>query len=421
MAKKKNENETVRKARLAKAVAPQAALLSTEIKNKVLRAFGLALKHNANAILRANALDLRRAEKNKMSKSLLDRLALNEKRIEAMAAGLFALAALPDPNGRVLEKIKRPNGLRIEKVTVPMGVIAMIYEARPNVTADAAGLCFKAGSAVILRGGSDAAVSNKCIVEILRKVLRAHKLPENLIQIIESTDRAVVAELLTLREYIDLLIPRGGASLIQRVVRESLIPAIETGTGNCHVYVDKYADLKKASAIALNAKIQRPSVCNSAESLLVQDDIAPRFLPKILPALQEAGVIIHGCAKTRKYAENILPATEEDFAREYSDLEISVKVVKDVAEAIAHINKYGTKHTETIVTENKQNAEKFLREVDAAAVIVNASTRFTDGAEFGLGCEIGISTQKLHARGPMGLREIMSYKYIVRGKGQIRK
>jgi glutamate-5-semialdehyde dehydrogenase len=380
-----------------------------------------ALEAKTSKILQANFLDRQKAQQNKLSAALLDRLTLNEKRVQAMAEGLRALTKLPDPNNRVLEKIRRPNGLRIEKISVPLGVIAMIYEARPNVTADAAGLCFKAGSAILLRGGSDAAQSNKIIATVLRQALQANSLPPDIIQNIESTDRRAVGELLNLREYIDLLIPRGGAGLIQKVVRESSIPVIETGTGNCHVYVDEQAKLKKALNIALNAKLSRPSVCNAAETLLVHEKIAAKFLPQILQAYQKAGVKIHGCAKTRKYNPAVLPATPVDYAREYLDLEIAVKVVADIDEALEHIYRYGTKHSEAIVTENKRNAEKFLQKVDAAAALVNASTRFVDGGEFGFGCEIGISTQKLHARGPLGLRELMSYKYLVRGKGQVRK
>ncbi|MDR2428410.1 MAG: glutamate-5-semialdehyde dehydrogenase [Candidatus Margulisbacteria bacterium] len=415
------KSEVLQKAQKAKIAARAAAMLSGAVKNQSLLALAAALEEKTPKILQANFLDRQRAQKNKLSAALLDRLALDAQRVKAMADGLRALARLPDPNNRVLEKTRRPNGLRIEKISVPLGVIAIIYEARPNVTADAAGLCLKAGSAALLRGGSDAAESNKTIAAVLRQALQANGLPPDLIQNIENTDRRAVSELLSLREYIDLLIPRGGAGLIQKVVRESSIPVIETGTGNCHVYVDESAKLPQALNIALNAKVSRPSVCNAAETLLVHEKIAAKFLPPMLRAYQNAGVKIHGCAKTRKYAPAVLPATPEDYAREYLDLEIAVKVVAGVDEAIEHIYRYGTKHSEAIVTENKRNAEKFLQKVDAAAALVNASTRFTDGGEFGFGCEIGISTQKLHARGPMGLRELMSYKYLVRGQGQIRK
>jgi glutamate-5-semialdehyde dehydrogenase len=415
------KSEVLQKAQKAQIAARAAALLGGTVKDQALLALAAALEEKTPKILQANFLDQQRAQKSKLPAALLDRLALNEKRVQAMADGLRALAKLPDPNHRVLEKIRRPNGLRIEKISVPLGVIAMIYEARPNVTADAAGLCFKAGSAVLLRGSSDAAESNKTITAVLRQALRDNGLPPDLIQNIENTDRRAVGELLSLREYIDLLIPRGGAGLIQKAVRESSIPVIETGTGNCHIYVDEFADLKKALNIALNAKISRPSVCNAAETLLAHEKIAAKFLPPLLRAYQNAGVKIHGCTRTRKYASAVLPATPADYAREYLDLEIAVKVVNDIDEAIEHIYRYGTRHSEAIVTENKHRAEKFLQKVDAAAVLVNASTRFTDGGEFGFGCEIGISTQKLHARGPLGLRELMSYKYLVRGQGQIRR
>ncbi|MDR1998018.1 MAG: glutamate-5-semialdehyde dehydrogenase [Candidatus Margulisbacteria bacterium] len=414
-------SEVLQKAQKARAAARQAAFLTAAQKNKALRSMAQDLIQNMPVILQANAEDRQRAVRNKMPSALLDRLTLNARRIKGMAAGLRTLAGLPDPNQRILEEIKRPNGLRITKIAVPLGVIALIYEARPNVTADAAGLCLKAGSAVILRGGSAAAASNKIIADILRQTLRRQRLPEDIIQSIATAGHRAVAELMSLREYIDLLIPRGGAELIRRTVAEAAIPVLETGTGNCHVYVDSAADLRKAYNIVWNAKTQRPSVCNAAESLLVHRAVAASFLPKILPALTAAGVILHGCAETRKYAPQVLPATAADYGREYLDLEISVKVVGSLREAIEHIYRYGTKHTEAIVTENKKNAEQFLREVDAAAVLVNASTRFTDGGEFGFGCELGISTQKLHARGPLGLREMMSYKYLVRGSGQVRK
>lgn len=395
--------------------------MNSAVKNRALKTMARCLRENTAAILKANALDIKKAKKDRLAPALMDRLSLTAGRIKDMAVSLQDLAGLADPNNQILAKIKRPNGLDIEKISVPMGVIAVIYEARPNVTADAAGLCFKAGSAVILRGGSDAARSNKAIAAVLRESLRAERLPADIIQLVETAGRQTAAELMTLRQYIDLLVPRGGAGLIRRTVEESLVPVIETGTGNCHVYVDKYADLKKALAITINAKTQRPSVCNAAESLLVHKDAASRFLPAALPALRNAGVAIHGCAATRKYASYVLKASAEDYAREYLALEISIKVVKSIDEAIEHIHRYGTRHTEAIVTENRRNARRFLSEVDASAVLVNASTRFTDGGEFGFGCEIGISTQKLHARGPLGLKELMSYKYLVRGNGQIRQ
>ncbi|GBR75722.1 gamma-glutamyl phosphate reductase [Candidatus Termititenax persephonae] len=408
-------SEVWRKARKARLAARAAARLDSQTKNKILLSMADYLEQGLAVVLKANAQDVM-AARPRLPASLLDRLILNERRVKVMADGLRAVAKLPDPNKRLVERIKRPNRLRIEKITVPLGVIALIYEARPNVTADAAGLCLKAGSAVILRGGSDAARSNQVIVRILRKALRANNAPEDIVQSIETTSRRAVTELLNLRGYVDLLIPRGGAGLIQKVVAESSLPVLETGTGNCHVYVDEYADVRKAVRITVNAKCQRPSVCNAAESLLVHQKIAARFFG----ALKMDEVLFYACPRARRYLPQARPAREADYAREYLDLAMSVKIVDSLDEAIEHIYRYGTKHTETIVTENKQNAEKFLREIDAAAVMVNASTRFTDGGEFGFGCEIGISTQKLHARGPLGLRELMSYKYLVRGQGQVR-
>jgi glutamate-5-semialdehyde dehydrogenase len=371
-------------------------------------------------ILAANEKDIERGRAKGMSIALLDRLELNEKRILGMADGLKQVKELPDPVGEAIEDWTRPNGLHIKKIRVPFGVIAMIYESRPNVTSDAAGLCFKAGSAVVLRGGSDALESNKAIVKALKQALESCSLPADAIQLIEDTDRAVIGELLKLRDSIDLVIPRGGAGLIQYVVQHSLIPSIETGVGNCHIYVDTHADLQKALKITINAKVQRPSVCNAAETLLVHQSIASDFIPLVANLLQESGVELRGCEQTLKFIKTAKPATEDDWSAEYLDLIMAVKVVKDVDEAIAHIRRYGSKHTEAIITEDKAIAEKFCREVDASTVIINASTRFTDGGEFGFGAEIGISTQKMHARGPMGLREITSYKYIVEGNGQVR-
>ena len=414
-------SEVVKKAKLAQTASRFLNRLSLAEKNKILLAIAAGLLKDQDKILAANLLDLKAGQKNKMSESLQDRLRLDYKRIKQIADSVREVVGLPDPNGRVLAEIVRPNGLRISKVAVPMGVIGIIYESRPNVTVDAAVLCLKAGSAVILRGSSDALNSNKAIVRILRAAIASVGCTPEIVQLIESPNRALVGEMLGLNKYIDLLIPRGGAGLIQRVVQEATVPVLETGVGNCHVYVDQAADIKKALQIAYNAKVQRPSVCNSIESLLVHSAIADKFLPQITAQYKLAGVVMHGCKRTRKYDKSIKLATNVDYAREYLGLEIAIKVVDSVEEAIEHILQYGSKHTEAIITENKAAADKFVQDIDAAAVMVNASTRFTDGGEFGFGCELGISTQKLHARGPMGLAEIMTYKYIVLGNGQIRQ
>ena len=354
-----------------------------------------------------------------MHPALLDRLRLTEERIKGMAEGLLQVAELPDPVGEIIETIERPNGLRIEKRRVPMGVIGMIYESRPNVTADAFGLCFKSGNAVILKGGSDAVCSNIAIAGIIRQALKEEGITEDAIQLIESSDRAVTREFMRMKEYVDLLIPRGGAGLIKSVVENSIIPVIETGTGNCHIYVDESADIEKAIQIILNAKTQRIGVCNACESLVIHENIKDVLLPRLADALKTYHVEIRGDEKVRQVIDCV-PATEEDYGTEYLDYIISMKTVSSVDEAVAHINKYSTRHSESIVTEKKESAEKFLNEVDAACVYANASTRFTDGFEFGFGAEIGISTQKLHARGPMGLKELTSYKYVVIGNGQVR-
>lgn len=413
-------SEVKLKASRAQEAAFALRKISSAEKTVIIQAMAAGLEKNREAILQANALDCEIGVAAKMSASLLDRLRLNEERIKGMADGLRVVAELADPVGTVLEEYTRPNGLHIQKIAVPMGVIGMIYEARPNVTADAAGLCIKAGSAVVLRGGSDAMNSNKAIVQALRSAIEPLITPE-IIQLLDSPERTLVQELMTANGLIDLLIPRGGAGLIQRVLQEATVPVIETGVGNCHVYIDKAADLLKASAIAFNAKVQRPSVCNAAETLLVHAQVAQEFLPEILKKYQEAGVIVHGCERTKQYSEQVILATEIDYATEYSGLEIAVKVVDSLEEAIQHINRFGTKHTEAIITEDTASAEQFAHDLDAAAIMINASTRFTDGGEFGFGCEIGISTQKLHARGPMGLREVLTYKYIVRGSGQVRQ
>lgn len=395
--------------------------LTTEEKNKALLAIADALPNAADRILCENAKDYQTAKENGMQEGLLDRLLLTGERIESMAEGLRQIAKLPDPIGETIESFKRPNGLLIRKVRVPMGVIGIIYEARPNVTADAFGLCFKAGNAVILKGGRDAAHSNGAITEVVRETLTKEGIDADALQLITDNDRSVTTAFMRLKEYVDVLIPRGGAGLIRAVVENSTIPVIETGTGNCHIYVDEDADLKKAIPIIINAKTQRIGVCNACESLLIHEKIADRFLPELGKALAEKKVEIRGDQATRKAIPEAAAATEEDYKAEYLDYMISIKTVSSVEEAIAHINRYNTGHSDAILTENKEHAELFLRGVDSACVYVNASTRFTDGYEFGFGAEIGISTQKLHARGPMGLRELTSYKYCIVGDGQVRE
>ncbi|MCM1045432.1 MAG: glutamate-5-semialdehyde dehydrogenase [Candidatus Gastranaerophilales bacterium] len=403
------------------AVAAKYALqrLDAGEKKRVLFSMADVLNNRSAEILAANERDMEMAEQNGMHPGMLDRLRLTEERITAMADGLRQIAELPDCIGEVMERMVRPNGIRIEKVRVPIGVIGIIYEARPNVTTDAFGLCFQTGNAVILKGGSDAVRSNRTIVDILRETLVAEGVTRDAVQLIEDTDRRVTAEFMKLNQYVDVLIPRGGAGLIRSVVENSTIPVIETGTGNCHVYVDESADLDMAVKIILNAKTQRIGVCNACESLVVHSAVRERFLPMLAQALES--VELRGDERIREIlGEQCAPATEEDYGREYLDYILSLKTVDSLEEAIEHINRYNTKHSECIVTEDKAAAEKFLREVDAACVYVNASTRFTDGFEFGFGAEIGISTQKLHARGPMGLKELTSYKYLIRGDGQVR-
>lgn len=393
--------------------------LSTDTKNQALIAVSDALVRESGRIIQENEKDIKRGEEKGMHTGLIDRLRLTEERIKGMAEGLKQIAELSDPIGEVMETFERPNGLKIEKRRVPMGVIGIIYESRPNVTADAFGLCFKSGNVVILKGGSDALCSNIAITGVIRKALKSEGITEDAIQLIESTDRAVAQEFMRLKEYVDLLIPRGGAGLIRSVVENSTIPVIETGTGNCHIYVDEYADLNKAIPIIINAKTQRIGVCNACESLVIHEAVKDALLPELAKALKEYSVEIRGDEKITQVIDCV-PATEEDYGTEYLDYIISMKTVASVDEAIAHINKYSTRHSESIITENKENLEKFLNEVDAACVYANASTRFTDGFEFGFGAEIGISTQKLHARGPMGLKELTSYKYVIRGNGQVR-
>ena len=403
----------------AKQAARKLAVAGNQ-KDTALEAIAAALEAHTEEILAANREDLFAAEQNGMSRSLMDRLALNEKRIAGMADGVRQVKAQPDPVGQVLEGGVRPNGLRIEKVAVPLGVIGIIYEARPNVTADAAALCLKAGNAVILRGGKEAFRSNQAIAEVMRDAVETAGLPRDSIQLVQDTSRASSIEMMGLTGYLDVLIPRGGAGLIRAVVENSHVPVIETGVGNCHVYVDDAADLEMAAEIIFNAKTSRPSVCNAIETVLVHKDAARTFLPKMKAKLDEKQVEIRGCEKTREILPDCVPACEEDWATEYLDYILAVKVVDSLDEAMAHIASYSSGHSECIVTENYRNAERFLSEVDAAAVYVNASTRFTDGGEFGLGAEIGISTQKLHARGPMGIRQLTSQKFVIRGNGQIR-
>lgn len=395
--------------------------LNTEEKNAGLLTAADALISRTQEILDANAKDMENAVKNGMNSGLQDRLRLTPERIAGMAEGLREVAALPDCIGEVMEETERPNGLKIKKVRVPMGVIGIIYEARPNVTADAFGLCFKTGNAVILKGGSDALYSNIAIVKVLREALESCGLPADAVGLIADTDRAVTVEFMKLKEYVDLLIPRGSAGLIRSVVENSTIPVIETGTGNCHVYIDREADLDMAANIVYNAKTQRIGVCNACESLVVHSAVGEAFLPKLAAILAPKNVELRGDERIREVLTDCVPATEEDYGTEYLDYILSMKTVDSVEEAIEHINRYSTKHSECIVTENRQTAEKFLNEIDAACVYWNASTRFTDGFEFGFGAEIGISTQKLHARGPMGLKELTSYKYTIYGDGQTRK
>ena len=404
----------------AKQAAPFAASLPTDIKNRTLQRAASLLEEKAEEILHANSLDIQRAKEKNMSPALLDRLTLTKERIGGMAEGLRTVAALDDPIGAVGELRKRPNGLLIGRMTVPIGVIGVIYEARPNVTSDVFGLCFKTGNATILKGGSDAISSNTVITEIMRSALEENGIPGDVLQLITDTSRETAREFMHLDEYVDLMIPRGGAGLISTVVKESTIPVIETGTGNCHVYVDESADVNMAVNIVNNAKTQRIGVCNAEESLLVHERIAERFLPAVENVLKEHHVELRADEKARQILKESVPASEEDWGKEYLDYILSVKIVSDIGEAIQHINRYNTGHSEAIVTENYSNAQRFLREVDAACVYVNASTRFTDGYEFGFGAEIGISTQKLHARGPMGLQALTTGKYIIYGSGQVR-
>ncbi len=390
-------------------------------KDDALLAIAKALREHSEEIIKANSIDIKNGEEAGLTVSLLDRLRLDEARIEGMAVGVEQVAALPDPVGRVLDGRTLKNGLKIQKVSVPMGVIGIIYEARPNVTSDAAALCLKAGNAVILRGGKEAINSNTAIMAVMREAVKNVGFPEDCVALVTDTTRQSATELMQLSEYLDVLIPRGGAGLIKSVVNNSKVPVIETGVGNCHIYVDDSADIKMAADIVFNAKTSRPSVCNAIETVLVHKDIADKALPAIKAELDKMNVEIRGCERTKQIlGDSIIPATEDDYAREFLDYILAIKVVDSIDDAIAHIAKYSSGHSESIVTSDYRNADKFTSCVDSAAVYVNASTRFTDGGEFGLGAEIGISTQKLHARGPMGLNELTSNKYVIHGDGQIR-
>lgn len=408
------------KAEAAHKAACALGVVSAAVKNKALLAMADALLAQTDFIIEANDRDMQAARENGMRESMQDRLRLTPERIEGMAEGLRQVAALPDPVGNVIGGQTLANGLKITKVRVPLGVIGIIYEARPNVTADAIGLCLKSGNAVVLKGGSEAMQSNMAVAGVLTEAAEAAGIPQGAIQFIDTADRAAVTALIKLNDFVDVVIPRGGAGLIKAVVQNATVPVIETGSGVCHTYVDAAADCAMARKIAFNAKVQRPSVCNAMETLLVHKDVAGKFLPQMLDEYFKAGVTVFGCQATQEFDERVQPATEEDWATEYGDLRLSVKIVESIDEALEHIAKYGTKHSECIVTEDYNAARKFQDCVDAAAVYVNASTRFTDGFEFGFGAEIGISTQKLHARGPMALPELTSYKFLINGSGQTR-
>lgn len=409
------------KAQAAKQAAAKLAVTSTAVKNAALLAMAAALEAQQSEILAANERDMTAAAAKGMKSSMLDRLKLTAERISGMADGLRQVAGLADTVGNVIDGKTLPNGLHITKIRVPLGVIGIIYEARPNVTADAAGLCLKSGNAVILKGGSEAMESNKTVAAILAQAAESAGIPAGSIQFIDTSDRQAVQDLIHMNGLVDVVIPRGGAGLIQAVVRNASVPVIETGAGVCHTYVDKDANVEMAMKIAFNAKVQRPSVCNAMETLLVHKDIADKFLPMMLMMYNSSAVEIRGDETVQEYSGQVHPATEEDWSTEYGDLRLSVKIVDSIEEAMAHIAKYGTGHSECIVTDNYQAAQLFQYTVDAAAVYVNASTRFTDGNEFGFGAEIGISTQKLHARGPMALPELTSTKYLINGNGQVRK
>jgi glutamate-5-semialdehyde dehydrogenase len=405
----------------AKAASVEMAKLSADAKNVALCRMADTIEANAEKILAANKADVEAAKAKGLKAALLDRLALDRKKVQSMAKDMREVSTLPDPIGTILSTWTRPNGLIISQVRVPLGVVGVIYESRPNVTADSAAICVKSGNSVILRGGSDALNSNVVIGEVLRDALAATTVPVDAVQVVNSPDRKVAQELMRMRQYIDVLIPRGGADLVKTVVETSRIPVIETGTGNCHIYVEEDADLEKATPIIINAKCQRPGTCNAAEKLLVHSKIAEKYLPAVIAALKKEGVEIRGDEITRRIEKDIKSAKEQDWYTEYLDLIIGIKVVKDIDEAIKHINTYGTKHSDSILTSSFDKAMKFIKEIDSAAVYWNASTRFTDGNQFGLGAEIGISTQKLHARGPMSVQHLTTTKYVILGNGQIRQ
>ena len=415
------KKEIISIARDAKKASFGMGQLSSAVKDRALAAMAGALEKNRTAICAANKKDVKAAQSKKLSSAFIDRLTLDDKRIKSMAEGLRTVASLRDPIGEVIKMWTRPNGLWIGKLRVPLGVVGIIYESRPNVTADCIGLCLKAGNSVILRGGSESINSNIAIFDIMNDAAREAGIPDGAISLIRTTDRKAVHALLGLSELVDLIIPRGGESLIKEVARRSKIPVLKHYKGVCHVYVDEDADLNMAERICFNAKVQRPSVCNAMETLLVNEDVAARFLPSMVRKYREAGVEVRGCAMTRRIVKGLKAASEKDWSTEYLGLVLSVKVVKDLQEAVDHINRYSTKLSDAIVTENYHNAVEFLKRIDSASVYVNASTRFTDGAEFGFGAEIGISTDKFHARGPVGVEELTSYKYIIYGSGQIRE
>ncbi|HED04546.1 MAG TPA: glutamate-5-semialdehyde dehydrogenase [Candidatus Fraserbacteria bacterium] len=408
-------------AKRARLAGRRVAALPSESKNRALRAMAAQLRAHLKTLLEANALDMAEAQADNLSAALLDRLRLDEGRVEAMARGLEQVAELPDPVGKLSESWRRPNGLQVQRRRIPLGVIALIYEARPNVTADAAGLCLKSGNAVILRGGHEALRSNRAIVGLLQEACSSSGVPADAIQLVGNPDYRLMDELLQLEEYLDLVIPRGGEVLIRHVSERSRVPVLKHAKGVCHIYVDAQADLTQATKISLNAKVQRPGVCNAMETLLVHEEIAPRFLPDLIGELRAQGVRVRGCERTRALVPGIEPTSEEDWSAEYLDLILSIRVVPDLEAAIGHIERYSSQHTEAIVTQDAQAAEEFLRRVDSSAVLLNASTRFNDGGELGLGVEIGISTTKLHAFGPMGLRELTTTKFVVCGDGQVRE
>lgn len=410
----------IEQGKLARQAAYELGLLGSEQKNEILKAMAKALTERSNYILDCNIQDVATAKAQGATLAFIDRLSLSYERIDDMAKGLVSLTELKDPIGQLICGWRGAKDIEIKKVRVPIGVVGIIYEARPNVTADAAGICLKTGNSVLLRGSSDALQSNRAIVQILYEAATRAGAPQGCLQLVEDPARETVAELIRMNDYLDVLIPRGGAGLIRYVVENATVPVIQTGTGNCHIYVDYSADLTKACDIVLNAKIQRPGVCNTMETLLINSQIAADFLPIVSQALQNKGVLLKGCAASCNLVPGMQLATEEDYATEYLDMILAVKIVEDVEEAIAHIQQYGTKHSEAILTNDCRNAQMFTNRVDAAAVYVNASTRFTDGGQFGFGAEMGISTQKLHARGPMGLEEMTAIKYIIHGNGQVR-